>query len=107
MAERRFRRADPVRRIAQLLEIYQRQRRGSGSEALDQRGDGLVADVPGKVRFEVIASAADKGFVEQRLDLAIGRRGDLIHHWRPKRAEGPQYLFPCLDTAAVADDDGR
>jgi hypothetical protein len=80
MAESRFRRARPVRRVARLLEIYHRQRRGSGREALNQGGDRLVVDIPGKVRFEVEAAAADEVFFEERLDLAIGRWGDLVRH---------------------------
>src|SRR5215469_11587053 len=54
------------------------------------RGDGAVAKcstrmaiaaslmLRGEIRFEIIAAVADERFVEQRLDLAIRHRGDLV-----------------------------
>jgi len=107
MAECRCGCTDPVRRIAQLLEIQHRQGRRRGREVLDQSGDRRVADAPDKIRFEIIAAAADEGFVEQRLDLAIRHRGDLVCQWRPESTQRTQHSLPGFDAAVVADHNGR
>jgi len=69
MAERSFRCTHPVGRIAELLEIQHRQRRGGSRELLDQGSDRFIADAAGEVRFEIVPAAADEGFVEKGLDL--------------------------------------
>jgi hypothetical protein len=57
------------------------------SRMLDQGSDRFIADAAGEVRFKIVSAAADEGFVEKGLNLAVGRRGDLVRYRRPEAAQ--------------------
>src|SRR6266566_6056662 len=72
---------------------------------LDEGVDRLVADLPGEIRFEVVAPATYERLVKQRLDFAVGLRSDLVRQRWPERSDLSQDLFACFMAAVVADRD--
>src|SRR5262249_16360734 len=99
--------ADPSGRAVEVFEQHLSHRRGTMSETLDHRVDGVVAQLREKARFPLVQRSFGIAAGQYAVEPAIRYWTERIHDWRTEALDRLHSLLAVGYGATVAGDHRR